>query len=45
LTREPLEDFAEMFGLECLAIESRTRLDDFKDRLRWNQAAFGRGRG
>jgi L-arabinose isomerase len=43
LTREPLEDFAEMVGLECLAIERRTQLDDFKNRIRWNQAAFSLG--
>ena len=42
---EPLEDFAEMVGLECLAIDGRTQLDDFKNRLRWNQAAFSLGRG
>jgi L-arabinose isomerase len=41
LPRETLEDFAEMVGLECLAINQNTRLDEFKNQLRWNQAAFG----
>lgn len=45
LTRETIEDFAEMVGLECLAIGQHTRLDEFKNQLRWNQAAFGFRRG
>jgi len=40
LTREVLEDFAEMAGLECLVIGAGTRIDEFKDRIRWNQSAF-----
>jgi L-arabinose isomerase len=42
LTRETLEDFAEMAGLECLPINEETRLSEFKNQLRWNQAAYGR---
>jgi L-arabinose isomerase len=41
VTSESLEDFAEMAGLECLVIDSETRLRDFKNQLRWNQAASG----
>ena len=40
LTREPIEDLAEMVDLECLVIDGETRLGDFKNRLRWNQAAY-----
>lgn len=43
LTSEPFEDLAEMAGIECLRIDAETRVGDFKDRLRWNEAAFGRG--
>jgi L-arabinose isomerase len=43
LTAEPIEDLAEMLGIECLRIDSQTRLGDFKNQLRWNQAAFSHG--
>jgi L-arabinose isomerase len=43
LTSEPLEDLAEMIGIECLRIDSDTRLGDFKNQLRWNQASFSHG--
>lgn len=43
LTSESFEDLAEMAGIECLRIDAETRVGDFKDRLRWNEAAFGRG--
>jgi L-arabinose isomerase len=36
------EDLAEMLGIECLRIDRHTRLADFKDHIRWNEAAFGR---
>lgn len=42
LTAEVFQDFADMAGLECLRIGSGTRLDDFRDHLRWNEAFFGR---
>jgi L-arabinose isomerase len=32
-----------MLGIECLRIDSQTRLGDFKNQLRWNQAAFSHG--
>jgi L-arabinose isomerase len=37
------EDLAEMLGVECLRIDRHTRLADFKNHIRWNEAAFGRG--
>ena len=43
LSSEPLDDLAEMLGIECLLIDSDTRLRDFKNQLRWNQASFSHG--
>jgi L-arabinose isomerase len=40
LTAEHLEDFSEMAGIECLFIDGGTRLRDFKDALRWNEAYY-----
>jgi L-arabinose isomerase len=41
LISECWDDLAEMAGLECLRIDAQTRLGDFKNQLRWNEAAFG----
>jgi L-arabinose isomerase len=41
VTAEYLEDFAEMVGMECLFIDRQTRLRDFRNQIRWNQAAYG----
>jgi L-arabinose isomerase len=40
LTSEHLLDFAEMAGIECLKIGPETRLEDFKNHLRWNQMFY-----
>jgi L-arabinose isomerase len=40
LTAEPLDDFAEMVDMEYLPIDGQTRLRDFKNQLRWNQASY-----
>lgn len=40
LTPEHLEDFAAMAGIEFLLIDDETRLRDFKNELRWNDAAY-----
>jgi len=37
VTREHLEDFAAMAGIEFLAIGAETRLDDFRRELRFNE--------
>jgi L-arabinose isomerase len=37
VTREHLEDFASMAGIECLVIDSETKLDAFRESLRWNE--------
>ena len=44
LTAEHLEDFAEMAGMECVLIDEETRLREFKNELRWNEAAYMVGR-
>jgi L-arabinose isomerase len=41
LTSEPIEDLAEMVGIECLRIDQQTRLSELKNQLRWNQAYYG----
>ena len=43
LTVEHLEDFAGMAGIEFLLIDSETRLREFRNELRWNEAAYGAG--
>ena len=41
LSVEHLEDYASMAGIEFLLIDSETRLRDFRNELRWNEAAYG----
>jgi L-arabinose isomerase len=36
VTPEHLRDFAEMADIEFLLIDENTMVDDFKDKLRWN---------
>ena len=38
LEAEVLDDFAEIAGLELLVIDEQTRMRDFRNELRWNQA-------
>jgi L-arabinose isomerase len=40
---EHLEDFAAMAGMELLVIEDRTRLREFQNEIRWNEAAYRLG--
>jgi L-arabinose isomerase len=40
LTVEHLEDFAGMAGIEFLLIDSDTRLREFRNEIRWNEAAY-----
>ena len=40
LTKEHLEDFADMAGVEFLVIDGETRLADFKKELRWNESYY-----
>ena len=40
LTAEHMEDFATMAGVEFLRIDEHTRLYEFRNELRWNDAAY-----
>lgn len=40
LTPEYIEDFCEMAGIEFLNINKNTRIDDFKNILRWNEMYY-----
>ncbi|HEY4322563.1 MAG TPA: L-arabinose isomerase [Mucilaginibacter sp.] len=40
LTAEHLQDFADMAGLEFLRIGKDTKLDQFRNEIRWNEAAY-----
>jgi L-arabinose isomerase len=37
---EPLVDFADMAGIECVVIDQDTRVTDFRKELRWNQVYY-----
>jgi L-arabinose isomerase len=41
VSADQMEDFADMAGIECLRIDSSTRIPDFKNALRWNEAYYG----
>ena len=45
LSRTHLEDFAEMAGIELIAIGEGTTSADIKKELRWNQAYHQLARG
>jgi L-arabinose isomerase len=38
VTKDQLEAFAEMAGIELLVIDDETNLRDFKNQIRWNEA-------
>jgi len=40
VTADHLRDFTEMAGLEFLLIDENTCLEDFKDKLRWNDLYY-----
>ena len=40
ISSEPLRDFAGMAGVEYLSIDSQTRVNDFRNELRWNDAYY-----
>ena len=45
VTPEHLYDFAEMAGIEFLLIDENTKVDEFKDKLRWNDLYYHLNRG
>ena len=42
ITSEYLQDFAEMAGIEFILIDKTTRLQQFKNELKWNEAAYNK---
>ena len=40
VTADHLRDFAEIAGIEFLLIDEDTRVDEFKDKLRWNDLYY-----
>jgi L-arabinose isomerase len=40
LTSDHLRDFAAMAGIEFLVIDETTRVEEFKDKLRWNELYY-----
>ena len=40
LTSEHLQDFAEMAGIECVRIDRETRLNQFRNELRWSEVYY-----
>jgi L-arabinose isomerase len=40
VTAEHLRDFAEMAGIEFLLIDENTQVDEFKEKLRWNELYY-----
>jgi L-arabinose isomerase len=45
LDAETVSDFATIAGLECLRIDADTRIRDFRNELRWNQAYYRLAQG
>ena len=45
VTAEHLRDFSEMAGVEFLLIDENTRVDEFKDKLRWNDLYYHTANG
>ena len=40
LSAAHLQDFAEMAGIECILINRDTKISQFKNELRWNEASY-----
>ena len=40
LTAEHLQDFAEMAGIECVMIDRETKLNQFRNELRWSEVFY-----
>ena len=45
ITADHLRDFAEMAGIELLLIDEDTSVEEFKDKLRWNDLYYHLNRG
>jgi L-arabinose isomerase len=40
LSKEMMQDFAGMLGIECLVIDDHTTVGNFRNEIRWNEASF-----
>jgi L-arabinose isomerase len=45
VTADHLRDFTEMAGVEFLVIDENTKVDEFKDKLRWNDLYYHLNKG
>ena len=45
MTAEHLRDFTGMAGIEFLLIDEKTNVDEFKDKLRWNDLYYHLSKG
>jgi L-arabinose isomerase len=45
LTTQQLRDFAEIAGIEVVVIDADTRLENFRNELRWNEIYYHLGQG
>lgn len=45
VTTEHLQDFADMAGIEFLVIDENTHLQEFRDKLRWNDLYYHLAKG
>ena len=45
VTAEHLQDFADMAGIEFILIDENTRVQEFKDKLRWNDLYYHLNKG
>lgn len=45
VTAEHLRDFADMAGIEFLLIDENTRVDEFRDKIRWNDLYYHLNKG
>ncbi len=45
VTAEHLQDFADMAGIEFLLIDENTNVQDFRDKLRWNDLYYQLNKG
>lgn len=45
VTAEHLQDYADMAGIECVLIDSETKLPEFRKELRWNEMYYAMAKG
>jgi L-arabinose isomerase len=45
VTKEYMEDFAEMADIECVMIDENTQISEFKKELRFNEVYYAMAKG